>query len=268
MVLRRLLVAVLVCLALVGCSAPAPEPAAAPSAAATPTDQVAAQVSPSASPQAEALRYVALGDSLASGMGGEPSYADFYRDGLERTTGRPVDLTNLGRPGWTSSQLLDALRTNEEFRSAVAEADVITWDIGGNDIVQAVIRNGTGTCGGEDGLRCMRQTTSRFADRWDAVIDELVALRHSDDVALRTFDLYSPFIYPDARTEPIMDQLDAMNTTIRSSQGRDGVAVAPVADAFAGAPDPLLDDDGLHPSPQGHRVIARLLLELGAPTSD
>lgn len=264
MAVRRLLLcAAVACLAVAACSNPPPGPAAAPSIAATPAD---AQTPSLPTPTAEALQYVALGDSLASGMGGEPSYADFYRRGLEQMTGQPVDLTNLGRPGWTSTQLLQALRSNAEFRNAVANADVITWDIGGNDIVQAVIRNGTGTCGGDDGLRCMRQTARRFAERWNAVIDELVALRRSDDVALRTFDLYSPFIYPDARTEPIMDQLGAMNGTITASQGRDGVEVAPVAKAFAGAPDPLLDDDGLHPSRKGHRVIARLLLELDTPT--
>ena len=269
---RLLLIAAVAWFAVTACSEPAPEPAAAPAATATPTATAAAGATeasslPSPAASEGELHYVALGDSLASGMGGEPSYADFYREGLQRMTGRPVRLTNLGRPGWTSTQLLDALRSNDEFRSAVAQADVVTWDIGGNDIVGAVIRNSTGTCGGDDGLRCMRQTTRRFADRWDDVIDELVALRRNDDVALRTFDLYSPFIYPDARTEPILDQLDAMNDTITESAGRDGVAVAPVAEAFAGAPDPLLDDDGLHPSREGHRVIARLLLELDRPPS-
>jgi lysophospholipase L1-like esterase len=258
--------AVLVLLAL-GCTARpvAPSDSASPPLTA-PSSTPAAAPTPTAA-AALPLRYVALGDSLASGMGGTASYADFYRRGLKRETGREVVLTNLGRPGWTSAQLLHALRTDPRFRAAVAEADVVTWDIGGNDIITAVLRRATRTCGGEDGLRCIHDLEEAFAGRWEATIDELTALRRDDEVPLLTFDLYTPFVPPSARTDTVLDQLASMNATISASRGAGGVEVAPVADAFADGQH-LISDDGLHPSPAGHRLIARLLITLGVPTSE
>lgn len=218
-------------------------------------------------PSGPVLHYVALGDSLASGMGGQSSYADAYRRALQRRTGRPVELTNLARPGWTSGQMLGALQSNAAFRDAVAQADVVTWDIGGNDIIAALLRTATRTCGGGDGLRCMRETSDDFRNRWNAIIEILIDLRKSPDVPLLTFDLYTPFLPPAARTDELLGQLAAMNATIRASHGRSGVAVAPVARAFTGASEKgLLADDGLHPSRAGHRLIARLLLRLGLPS--
>ncbi len=239
---------------------PAPSsPTAAASAAATPPVDAGTRET-----GRRAIRYVALGDSLASGMGGKASYADAYRRALSRRTGRRVELTNLGRPGWTSSQLLQALRSDEQFRAAVASADVITWDIGGNDIIEAVLRSATGTCPNTDGGDgCIGGVAARFRVRWREILDELVELRRSADVPLLTFDLYTPFIPPAARTDELLGQLRSMNDTIHAADAQRSVAVAAVAEAFAGASGTrLLSRDGLHPSAAGHRLIASLLIDV------
>jgi lysophospholipase L1-like esterase len=260
---RAALVVLVLCLLAVGCSSPAPDAAPAP-----PPTTAISEPAVATEPARRVLRYVALGDSLASGMGGEASYADFYARGLQRQTVRPVELTNLGRPGWTSAQLLEALRSSAMFRSAVAQADIVTWDIGGNDIIRAVVRSREGTCGGDDGLDCVRETTEDFAAQWDAITDELATLRRDADVALRTFDLYTPFVPPGTRSEETLAELAAMNSVIAASDGRYGIKVAHVADAFDGALDELIDDDGLHPSRAGHQRIAELLLALDEPSQD
>jgi lysophospholipase L1-like esterase len=255
-------VALVLCLVAIGCSSPATDAAPTP-----PSMPPISEPSVATEPARPVLRYVALGDSLASGMGGEASYADFYARGLQRQTVTPVELTNLGRPGWTSAQLLEALRTSAMFRTAVTQADIITWDIGGNDIIRAVVRSRDGTCGGADGLDCVRETTEDFATHWDAITDELVALRRDENVSLRTFDLYTPFVPPGPRTDELLAELGAMNATIAASDGYHGIKVAHVAAAFEGALDELIDDDGLHPSRAGHRRIAELLLALDEPST-
>ena len=265
---RRAVITVLIlCLGAMACSAPSADPAAAPFATPGTTPAATARAAPFPTPTGRVLRYVALGDSLASGLGGEPSYADFLGRGLQRRTGRQVELTNLGRPGWTSAQLLEALRSSQQFRTAVAEADVVSWDIGGNDIITSALRSASGTCGGADGLRCVRVTTQGFTATWAAIVEELLALRKSPTVALLTFDIYTPFIPPQIRTDALVDQLATMNETIAAADGQRGVEVAAVAHAFVGASD-LIDDDGLHPSRQGHRRIAELLLGLSRPPED
>ncbi len=175
-------------------------------------------------------------------------------------------MTNLGRPGWTSAQLLSALRSDDRFRAAVSRADVVTWDIGGNDIIRAAVRASTRTCGGPDGLRCMRTVAGDFEREWTAIVDELIELRASRKVALYTFDLYSPFIPPGAYSGVLVEQLRSMNVVIRATHRRDGVEVAAVAEAFSRTTDPLISGDGLHPSARGHRRIAAALLDLGLPS--
>src|ERR671915_2514656 len=77
--------------------------------------------------------YVALGDSLATGFGALTGYVPRYEAHIETDTGVAVTRTNLGRNGWTSSQLLSALRSDPTFRRATREAEIVTWNIGGND---------------------------------------------------------------------------------------------------------------------------------------
>ena len=206
------------------------------------------------------LHYVALGDSLASGINGRPSYVDDYRRLLQRQTGRRVRLTNLGRPGWSSGRLLDALRGDSRFRDAVTSADVVTWDIGGNDILRAALESVTGVCRG-GAIRCLQDARQNFTRNWTAILDELQSLTAGRDVQLQTFDLYTPFIsLPGVPRDKALAELGKMNATIRSSAQRRNTAVAGVQTAFArAAEDSLIAADGVHPTAAGHRLIAHLL---------
>ena len=269
--MRRLL-RVLVLVVVLACS---PEAPPTPTSTPTPTPRTEtatpaalATDQPAASPQARArrpLRYVALGDSLASGMGaidGGRSYADAYAQMLRRRTARKVKLDNLGVPGLTSTELLDSLRNDADVRTAVSEADIVTWDIGGNDLIETAVQISAGRCGGSDGLACLPQARDEFAQRWTGIVDELASLRRSPRVRLQTFTLYRPFAtVRGVHTDALLRELDARNRIISGSQPR--VQVADVAEAFADRQSDLIDDDGLHPTRAGHRVIARELLSLG-----
>src|SRR5215217_207622 len=73
--------------------------------------------------------YVALGDSLATGFGAFSGYVPRYEAHIETDTEVAVTRTNLGQNGWTSSQLLSALRNDAKFKRATRRAEVVTWDI-------------------------------------------------------------------------------------------------------------------------------------------
>jgi hypothetical protein len=72
--------------------------------------------------------YVALGDSLATGFGAFKGYVPLYEAHVETDTGVAVTRTNLGQNGWTSSQLLSALRNDPTFRRATRKAEIVTWN--------------------------------------------------------------------------------------------------------------------------------------------
>jgi lysophospholipase L1-like esterase len=219
------------------------------------------------------VRYTAVGDSLGTGTGADTSYVAEYARWLEDATGSAVEVTNLAVDGWTSLDLLDALRDDDELRSAIADAHVVTWHIGGNDLLVALGSYLQGTCGGPDDQRCMRDAVETAASNGDAVVDELLALRDGDARGARTFDLYLPFSdHP--RIAPYVAELrpylDDLNDRLTTSAERRGIPVADVGGAFDGragtsdaADDGLLADDGLHPSDRGHEVIAAQLAALG-----
>src|SRR5688500_6979430 len=74
-------------------------------------------------------QYTALGDSLAAGTGdAQGGYVPRYRDHIQTDTGHPVTLIDRGVPGWTSDDLLDALRHDPTMRAQVAGSQVVTFN--------------------------------------------------------------------------------------------------------------------------------------------
>jgi lysophospholipase L1-like esterase len=224
-------------------------------------------VAPPAEDPPRPSRYVAVGDSLATGAGAQRGYAERYADHLRADGGGSVRFTNFARDGWTSADLLAALEGDPRFADALTRADVVTIDIGGNDLLRAQAQFLAGECSGED---CLHDAVDAFQTNWDAIVvavDRLVA----EDTVLITMDLYNPFVAPlraFGLYERLQPFLDRVNEHIRRSAAEHGMTVAPVHAAFngpEGLADPvvqgLIAEDRLHPSDAGHAVIAELLAE-------
>ncbi|GAB3810572.1 hypothetical protein GCM10028820_00310 [Tessaracoccus terricola] len=85
---------------------------------------------------ADVLHYVALGDSAAQGVGAssvDKSYVGLLAARLSEATGRPVAVTNLSVSGAVSADVVrDQLDT---FRALPFTPDVVTMDIGANDVI-------------------------------------------------------------------------------------------------------------------------------------
>lgn len=91
---------------------------------------------------AQPVYYAAFGDSITAGDSANGSYVSLVADYLNSKNGNCIS-ANLGIGGWTSSDLLEALTNPSHDGYMVAQnifkyANVITLDIGSNDIVQAV----------------------------------------------------------------------------------------------------------------------------------
>ena len=84
--------------------------------------------------------YVALGDSISSGYGLEDDTLSFTQQ-VAQDNG--LELTNLAQDGETSASLLDKLQT-DRVSTAVAQADIITITVGGNDLMNALYAYLTG----------------------------------------------------------------------------------------------------------------------------
>jgi len=226
--------------------------------------------------------YVALGDSLATGFGAFKGYVPRYEAHVETDTGVAVTRTNLGQNGWTSSQLLSALRNDPTFRRATREAEIVTWNIGGNDLRAARNSYKKGTCGGADNQDCLRAGVAKLKTNWDAITAEVLELRATSNTIVRTMDIYNPYV----RTDKISDTsqndggmndfqvfkryVDQVNYHIATTSYTSGIPYAEVYLTFNGTTgdeDPksmgYLSFYGVHPNNSGHRIIADELRKLG-----
>lgn len=217
--------------------------------------------------------YTALGDSLAAGALAQQGYVARYATYVNADTGANVTTVNLGVPGWHSADLLNALQNDPTLRASVSNAEVVTFDIGGNDLASGHDSYTGGTCGGTDGQDCLRAAVAGFETNWDEILAQLLTLRSTGNTIIRTMDIYNPYVAADMKAGifTIMEPyLDEVNTHIHSTAQANGIPVAAVHQAFNGADgtqDPnvqgLLAIDGFHPNDAGHKVIADQLRALG-----
>jgi lysophospholipase L1-like esterase len=198
--------------------------------------------------------YVALGDSLAVGVGARKGYVARYAAYISADTGARIDLLNLGQSGQTSSQLLYALRNDPEMRRALGAAEVITFNIGINDLGQAGEAYESGACGGSDNKKCLRAAVEAFKEKWDAIVAEILSLRSTEDAIIRTAGIgYTP------RVEEIFEPfVDEVNRHIATTAANHDI---PYGQPYLGKE--YMSPDGVHPDDQGYEVIADRLQELG-----
>jgi lysophospholipase L1-like esterase len=232
---------------------------------------------------AQNVLYTALGDSIGFGLFAPigDGYVPTYARRVAADTGANVTYVNTCIPGWTSSDLLSAIRGNFLLRVSIATSSVVTVNIGGNDLLGARGSYGDRTCGGADNQDCLRATVATFRANWNAILNEVLSLRSTRNTIIRTQDIYNPYVNEDrARDTWPNDQgndfqvskvyLDQINNHIAMTSTGRNIPYARVYQAFNG-PGGNLDAgdrgfiafDGLHPNGRGHQLIADLLGNLG-----
>lgn len=198
--------------------------------------------------------YVALGDSLAAGVDARRGYVERYAAHIESDTGARVEVLNLGVSGQTSSELLYALRNDESMRRALSTAEVVTFNIGINDLGHAGEAYESGVCDGGDGQECLRAAVEKLEKNWEAIVAELLSLRSPEDTIIRTTGLgYTPRVA--AIFEPYVAEVNRHIATTTAIYG------IPYAQTSLDKRD--MSSDGVHPNDAGYEVIAHRLRELG-----
>lgn len=213
--------------------------------------------SPSQSRAASPGIAIALGDSIAAGIGSSlprsRGYAAIVAGWLARLTGEPVPSENLAVPGETATTFTDGGQL-QRFRDTVANARaasvpiaLVTVSLGGNELL------GLGAQGLSDRQAGLDEFRARYDEALGAIRDEI-----GPDTPLAVLTLYDP-----TEGDALVQYTDAwwigqFNAVIRNAATEHLAAVAEVGARFAGkTADYTRYPSDVHPTNAGHLVIAQ-----------
>jgi lysophospholipase L1-like esterase len=219
---------------------------------------------------AEPADYVALGDSVAEGIGAtDPEatgYVPIFHEHLREVVdgGDELRLTNLARAGETTEsfiadgQLAEALET---IRDEQTDVRVVTVHLGGNDGAMLFDVCGSGltpAC-----QTAIPATLAALAQNYDAILGQLRAAA-GEDATIVVGTYHNAVVHPGCELSAFASlagavlegdptlQPDGINDLIRAAAARHGAVVAEVGQLS----EAQIVDDCRHTTDAGHDVIA------------
>jgi lysophospholipase L1-like esterase len=232
------------------------------------------RVQPAGASSVPSLQYVALGDSITNAgyLDESERYANMYEASLSTDLGVPVTLSNLGIGGLFSNQLLDRLKNDPTFRSAVRDANVITVMIGTNDFSYAGSLYLGSYCGGDDNQDCLRSARYWLNVNLTNIVAEIKSLNQRSGTQILLADFYD---IPSGNQAVLTPYVNEMSSDIHDVAAANNLGVANVHQAFNGADgteDPNAKGykwmDGFHPNAQGQAEIAGLFMAFNGALLD
>lgn len=226
------------------------------------------------SPATPASTYVALGDSVAAGVGAErPStggYVPVLADLLRARAGCDGDdclrVSRFAASGATTAtvrqQQLPALRALLARTPAPPPVRLVTLTVGGNDVFGPVLRSCAPAPTSPVCATSAARAVTAAGRGMDAALDALDAAVPEATVAVMAY--YDPL--PGCRLAPLSPLAvqvlegeggrDGLNDVLRAAAAEHGAVVVETRALLADRADLVGGDDCLHPSGQGHREIA------------
>lgn len=210
------------------------------------------------------LLYTALGDSLTVGIGStlfHPNFVKYYHESLEFYFRQPIERAVVARNGATTDDILARL-SDPDIVQLIRNSTFITLTGGGNDLLHA----------GKIWLRTgdeaqIARSIQHTLENMTRMVNTILQLHDGRDqqLLIRVLNLYNPlFRVPGSRQWIESYNLRLLTLEERSSS----VRVADIYHAFDGYEPLLLSIDRTHPNPEGYRVMASTVANLGFYPAD
>ncbi len=212
------------------------------------------------------IKLLAMGDSLTEGIGDEEKNGGYVgileRELKQNEDVRNVKTYNYGVSGNRIDQLLKRLDENEDFRSDLKKANVITITIGGNDVMKILKSRLL-----EAQVSDFTKAEKKFQKQLVTLFSEIRTL--NPDAPVYLVGIYNPYT-------TYFSQIKELDTIISSwNKGSEkivasepGITFVPVANTIENRekknidkPNPLLSGDYFHPNHKGYEKMAAELYE-------
>lgn len=199
---------------------------------------------------------VGLGDSISFGynLGANNNQPSIYA--FPYLIGEEADLKvrDLGIPGWTTTDLLNTLKSDPYFRQSIKHSRIITLDIGSNDLLQTIkASNGD--------PRTLQPLVSlmvpSLTDHLNQIIQEISSLTNAPIVV---YNIYNPFQVNDPM-HSLSNQLltNMINPAIRQVVlSHKGTKLADAYSAFGENQATYVRQGDIHPTIDGQEVLAKI----------
>jgi acyl-CoA thioesterase-1 len=200
-----------------------------------------------------AVRIVTFGDSLTAPRPGVITYSDVLEKSLKQQ-GIDAEVINRGVPGNTSTQA----RARFGKDVLAEQPDLVIIQLGANDAAIDVWKNPPAEKPRVD-IAAYRNNLEYFIRALRKIKSAVILMTPNRFVwTPRLRDLYGKPPYPVTSDDGLNFMLDTYSDVMREIARREKIALA---DAAKAVPSSALLD-GMHPSTDGHRIVAGLLLPL------
>lgn len=205
---------------------------------------------------------VALGDSVPSGYHCNCTpYPQLSAKGLATSTGQTVTATNDAVAGYTTSNVLQQLNSDNAVIDAVRKADAVEINIGANDVPYN--KNSCGTT-----VDCYTPLVAPMQKNLAAIVGRVHELTAGHKVLVVLLDYWSIWLggtyarnKGDAYVNAAREMTDQVDTAIKTTATQSGSAYVDLRAAFKGPSFGYIEShylatDGEHPNGTGHQAIA------------
>jgi hypothetical protein len=235
--------------------------------------------SASATPSGGAVQwdYVVIGDSAFAAPDNVTTVAEAQARLIKRDVGADVTVGWYYYPGSDTAEVLDALRTNDQLREAIASAEVVLFDVPVGELKQTIPWDDAtyqALPGSPDRYRKgMARMLVDYRRDARAIVNEIVALRSPSEASIRAIDIWQ-LGYRGFRSLGVgavmREAWLSINKAVDEACAAQGVTVVDAYTAFMGRngkTDPItagiILPDQMHLTEKGIAKLAALLHQEG-----
>jgi lysophospholipase L1-like esterase len=206
----------------------------------------------------EQFDYVALGDSLAAGRTpygvDQDGYVDYLASRFEQSQYQ-VELDNYGVSGYRTTHIVNELFNpfNPKYaslRESIADAELVTIDIGANDLLAALP-------GIQANPALAPAVLQAIGGNLFAILSEIDNI--NTDTKVYVMGYYNPFPHlPEEQQATLLPLLDAFNETIQRVASMNGDIFVPTAKVIEKHEKEYLPNPtDIHLDVEGYQVVAK-----------